>query len=195
MTLERLVKSMNGRLGAELGRSPDFKPLYCWMFSEDGRMQHPMRVPDVYDYKANEHGVIEALPVYTLRKMCLTAEKQWLLCHWIASPPEDEWRRLFGYHLEWPKGGQYYPTNVVLGVDEEPNEILTQTVIDFIRLDRNKKASEVERELLEAADKKEAADKERLREEIREVCTTYDHVPGHRDQVSYPAVQGEQCRQ
>lgn len=189
MSLERTIRRLNQRLGAELGRTADNQPNYKWIFSEDQVLMHPMRLPNEFDYKANEFGIVEVIPLYTLRKMCLAAEDQWVLCHWLPSPSEEEWRTIFGYSLEWPRGGQYYPTNVYLDPGEPPNLILTQTAIDCIKEMLAKSAREIEREATENEAKREAAQKDRLFETIREELTTYDHMPGVRDAVSYPAVE------
>jgi hypothetical protein len=189
--LHREVAVLNQELGRVLGRTADGQPLYKWIHSEDQALLHPMWTGE-FDYKANEQsGLILPTPIFTLRKMCLTAEDQWVLCHWIDSPPEHEWRQIFGCSMEWPKGGQYYPTNVILDPGAWPERSITQTAIECINLNRNKTARQVEREATEAMDKRERDDKQRLYEEIREECTTYDHVPGARDQVSYPSVTKE----
>lgn len=187
MNLERTVRRLNERLGSELGRNERNEPVYSWMWSEDSKLMHPMRVPGEYDYKASPMGIIEALPVYNVRKLCLTANAQWVLVHWIPSPSEDEWRSIFGYWLEWPKGGQYYPTNVALDPGVEPDDTITQVAIDCIKQTLAKSAAQVERETAEALDRQEAAEKNRTYEEIRDACTTYDHVPGTKGAVSYPA--------
>ncbi len=181
------TKELNERLGAELGRTAAGSPLYKWIWSEDPCLLHPMR-SEKNDYVTDHMtGLTKIVPLYELRKMCLVAEKQWVLCEWIDSPGEDEWRRIFGYHLEWPKGGQYYPTNVALDKGQLPDWRLTQTAIDCIRECRKVNAAEMTRRGVEAMEKREADEKVELYETIREECTTYDHVPGRKDQVSYPA--------
>ncbi len=182
------IKELNERMGSDLGRTAQGFPLYKWIWSEDPVLMHPMRAPE-NDYVTDHRtGLIKVVPLYTLRKMCFVAEKQWVLCHWIESPAEDEWVRSFGYELEWPKGGQFYPTNVALDKGTEPDLRLTQTAIDCIREIRKKSGAQVAREAEAAIDKQEAATKDQLFEEIREACTTYDHVPGKKDQVSYADV-------
>ncbi len=182
------IAKLNTRLGQELGRTVDGHPKYRWMWSEDPRLMHPMRVPEKYDFVANpETGIIAAQPVYALRKMCVSASQQWVLCHWIDSPPEAEWRKHFGYSLEWPKGGQYYPTTVALDPGVEPCLILTQTVIDGVRKELGVKGEELERKAEEAAQQKETARKSRLYDRIRDDLPTYDHIAGVKDQVSYPS--------
>ncbi len=183
------IRRLNNRLGADLGRTIDNRPLYKWIWSEDPTLMHGMRIPDKYDWKANESGVLAAIPVYESRKLCLSATNQWVLCHWIESPPEHEWVQIFGYNLEWPKGGQYYPTNVALDPGTDPDLTLTQVAIECIRAEHSKRPADVAQAATEAIDYKEKKDKERLFDEIRDDCTTYDHVPGRRDQVSYPAPQ------
>lgn len=181
------VKELNALLGGDLGRTAAGAPIYKWIWSEDPCLLHPMR-SEKNDYVTDHMtGLVKIVPLYTMRKMCLVADKQWVLCEWIMAPSEDEWRRAFGYELEWPKGGQYYPTNVSLDKGQEPDLVLTQTAIDCIRQCRAKSGARVAREAEEALDKKEAAEKDHLFETIREECTTYDHVPGSKDQVSYPS--------
>lgn len=193
MTLERTIRQLNNRIGAELGFVNGYLPRYKWAFSEDREMQHPMRVMNgnepMRDFKANENGILEAVPLFALRKMCPTAVNQWVLAEWLASPSEDEWRRLFGYLLEWPRNGQYYPTNVILDPGVTPNIALTDTVIECVREERKKNPVEEAKEAALRKDKREAETKQKLFEEIRDLCTTYDHVPGRRDQISYPTVQ------
>ncbi len=185
------TKELNELLGADLGRTAAGAPLYKWIWSEDPVLMHPMRAPE-NDYVTDPiTGLVQVVPLYVLRKMCLVAEKQWVLCHWLESPSEDEWRKHFSYELEWPKGGQYYPTTLALDPGTEPDLRITQTAIDCIRACRAKSGNQVAREAEAALDKKEAETKDRLFETIREECTTYDHVPGKKDQVSYPAVADE----
>jgi hypothetical protein len=182
------ILKLNTRLAADLGRVATGQGLYKWQWSEDPCMQHPMRVQGEYEYKANpETGIIAAGPVYTLRKMCLTADHQWVLCHWIEVPSESEWRKLFGYNLEWPRNGQYYPTTVVLDPGVEPCIELTQTAIDCIRQQRNVSPAEVERRAAETIEKKDARNKVQLYDRIRNDLPTYDHVEGAKDAISYPS--------
>jgi hypothetical protein len=191
MNLERLIRRENDRLGRELGFVAGYLPRYKWVWSEDREMMHPMRVmtgQDSFarDFKANESGILESVPLYQLRKMCPTANQQWVLAEWLPSPSESEWRQLFGYMLEWPRDGQYYPTNVFLDPGEQPSPVLTDTVIDCVRQNRMKSARQVAEEAASAIQKREQREKQNLYEEIRDACTTYDHVPGRCDQVSYP---------
>jgi hypothetical protein len=180
------VSRLNQELGRTLGRTADNHPLYAWIHSEDARLLHPMWTGE-FDYKANsDTGLILPEAVYALRKMCLTAVDQWVLCHWIDSPSESEWRRQFGCALEWPRGGQYYPTNVSLDPGAWPDRAINQEAIECISRNRSKTPRQVAQEAEAAIDKGELQEKERLYETIREACTTYDHVPGVKDQVSYP---------
>jgi hypothetical protein len=190
------IQQLNNKIGGELGFVAGYLPRYKWVHSEDPEMLHPMRLTDPAsfdglkrEYKANEQGIIESVPVFELRKMCHAAHDQWLLAEWLPCPSEAEWRRLFGYLLEWPRNGQYYPTNVFLDPGQEPNLALTDVVIECVREERKKSAREVEEEHTLARDKHDAEKKQQLLEEIRDLCTTYDHVPGRHDQVSYPAKQ------
>jgi hypothetical protein len=184
---ERIVRRLNDRLGADLGRNPKGQPLYRWMYSEDEALLHPMRVPGEYDFKADpETGIILAHPVYKLRKLCVNLDKQWVLCHWMPSPSEDEWRRQFGYWLEWPKGGMYYPTNVDLDPGVVPCERINLAAITSIRQHRLKSPVDAAIEARDAINERERKEKADLFDEIRNDCTTYDHVPGRKDSVNYP---------
>src|SRR5690349_10640414 len=123
------LEKLNDIFGRELGRTESGRPNYAWLWSEDSRLKHGMRVPDKYEFKADpETGILAAQPVYETRKLCMTANNVWVLCHWIESPSQDEWIRLFGYRLEWPKGGQYWPTNVKLDPGETPDANFTLEV-------------------------------------------------------------------
>ena len=184
--LRHEVARLNDELGRVLGRTDDGHPLYAWMGSEDPRLLHPMWTGQ-FDYKADaQSGLLRAVPIYVLRKMCLAAENQWVLCHYIASPSEEEWREQFGCSLEWPRKGQYYPTNVALDPGAWPEVAINQAAIESINQNRSKTPREVADACADAMDKGERQEKERLYETIREACTTYDHVPGRCDQVSYP---------
>ncbi len=91
MNTNKTVRQSNDLLARELGRLPDGQGKYRWIWSEDQRLMHPMKLLDKHDYKANpDTGLIEVHPVYALRKMCLNATQQWVLCLWIDSPPEHE---------------------------------------------------------------------------------------------------------
>jgi len=186
------VARLNNELGRVLGRTEDGHPLYAWIHSEDTRLLHPMWTGQ-FDYKADpQSGILRAEPIYTLRKMCLAAENQWVLCHYIASPSEEEWREQFGCSLEWPRKGQYYPTSVSLDPGAWPEQAINQAAIESINENRSKTPREVADDAAAALDKGEREEKERLYETIREACTTYDHVPGRHDQVSYPNQQKEE---
>ncbi len=187
------IRRLNERLAQDLGRTALGHGLYKWQWSEHPSMQHPMRKMRadgevVYDFVADpQSGLINAQPVYELRKMCLTAQDQWVLCHWIDSPSEDEWRRLFGYRLEWPRNGQYYPTTVMLDPGVEPCIALTQAAIDGIRQHRSISAAEDTRRAEEALEKRDAASKANLYDRIRNDLPTYDHIEGTKDAISYPS--------
>jgi hypothetical protein len=187
--LRREVARLNDELGRVLGRTEDGQPLYSWIHSEDARLLHPMWTGQ-FDYKADmQSGLLRAEPIYILRKMCLAAENQWVLCHYLASPSEEEWREQFGCSLEWPRKGQYYPTSVSLDPGAWPEASINQAAIESINQNRSQTPREVADACATAMDKGEREEKERLYETIREACTTYDHVPGHCDQVSYPNTQ------
>jgi hypothetical protein len=187
------VSRLNRELGRVLGRTIDGHSLYIWIHSEDRKLLHPMWTGK-YDYKANpDSGLLIPHPVFELRKMCLTAEDQWVLCHWIDSPGEDEWRRLFGSSMEWPRKGQYYPTSVMLDRGAWPEQSINQAAIESINQNRSKTVGDIARAAEASMAKSERENKLRLYEEIREACTTYDHVPGAKDQVSYPNTKDESC--
>ncbi len=187
------IRKLNTQLAQDLGRVATGQGHYKWQWSEDPSMLHPMRKmredgSQVYDFVANlQSGLIEAQPIYELRKMCLTAQDQWVLCHWIESPSEEEWRRLFGYKLEWPRNGQYYPTTVMLDPGVEPCIALTQAAIDGVRQHRETSAAEAVRLSEEFIDKRDAKSKADLYDRIRNDLPTYDHIEGTKDSVSYPS--------
>jgi hypothetical protein len=182
------IRKLNTRLAQDLGRVATGQGLYKWVWSEDPSMLHPMRIVGKFDYKAEpDTGLIVAWPVYALRKMCLVADHQWILCHFIESPSESEWRKHFGYSLEWPRVGQYYPTTVVLDPGMEPCIELTTAAIDEIRKQRSVTPEEVERRATETIEKKEARSKANMYDRIRNDLTTYDHVEGTKDSISYPS--------
>jgi hypothetical protein len=70
-----------------------------------------------------------------------------------------------------------------------PEASINQAAIESINQNRSKTPREVADLSAAALDKGEREEKERLYETIREACTTYDHVPGRCDQVSYPNTQ------
>lgn len=157
----------NDKLRIAHGSTGD-QPNYKWEFSEN--LYFPFRKePPEYDYIANEAtGIIEAKPVFELKKMCPFLNRQWVLCRFMAPPTETVWKRTFGTKVEYPAKGYYAPTNVELDPGIGPwdtgpdtSATLTDIVIRMAANDRarsarewDEQAEEIERRGEKAADEK-----------------------------------------
>lgn len=184
---DKTISRLNDVLGRELGRNQYGESKYRWVHSESPELLHPMRV-EGYDYKANEQGLIVAAPKYQLRKKCLLLNDQWVICRWVAPTSEDEWRRLYGYSLEWPSRGELAPTNVDMAPGMVPTEADNARAIFCIRQMLDTRVAAQMAALKDAEAKKETKRKQDDYDRIREELTTYDHVPGMKGAVSYPSV-------
>lgn len=187
MNHERTIRKLNNALGMELGRNLYGEPKYRWAHSESPELLHPMRV-EGYDMTASPSGLIVAAPKFVMRKKCLTLNNQWVICRWVEPISEDEWRRLYGYSLEWPNRGELAPTNVDMPPGVTPSENDNARAIAAIRQMLDTSVSAQIAALRDQQEKRERDTRRRNYEEIREELTTYDHVPGRKGQVSYPSV-------
>lgn len=185
MNLHRRINKLNDLIGRELGRTPFGQPIYRWDYSEN--LYHWMRA-DGYDYEAEPSGLLVARPRYERRRLALHLHDQWVICMWEAPMPEDQWRTEHGYKLEWPKQGEYYPTNVDLDPGMEPNETFTDVFIGCVKEQRKKRLIDFYEEAERAADARENAGDSELDAFLRDAMPAFVHVPGKKDHVSIPSV-------
>lgn len=148
-----------------------------WAYSED--LRHPMRVPG-FDFQTNESGLEVALPKYELRKMNPALEEQWVICRWEKPIPEAEWREAFGYQMEWPRHGDYYPTNVVLPRGVEPTVTFTEQVIAAERERQSKTLADHEVSIQQALDQSEHYHAGKRDAIISDALPAFGKVPGTR---------------
>ncbi len=182
----------NHLLARELGYNPYGEGIYQWHWSEN--LLHPMRKQGEYDYKADpETGIIQALPVYELRKLCPHLNRQWVLCMWMPVPSEEEWRRQFGSNLEWPRRGYLAPTNVDLPEGQQPTDLIhgrtwTELIIGMYQEHRKKRFIDHLLDGEKIVESRER-DKDNVRSDmIDDMLLPFGHVPGRKDHVSLPSV-------
>lgn len=202
MSTERRLKRDNCLIAAELGTANDGHPKWSWQWSDD--LWFLIQEKNVsgepkYDHVANlQSGLIELLPVYIKKPMAPNLHSQWVLCTWMPSPPESEWRAQFGSVVPYIHGGYWAPTNVELAENIEPwtshrGETFTTLVINMAKRQRAKTYKDHYDEgvaIVEAHDK----EKERLLsdqiDDLRLPFANAPHVPGKRGgSVSVPFTQ------
>ena len=171
------LRRLNSRLETELGRNSLGGPNLKWAYSED--LRHPVRVPGKYSFaKTTDSGLSVAEPVYEVRKMNPFYVKQWVVCRWEAPIPEEDWRSQFGDLMEWPRGGEYYPTNMALPAGVEPTEWWTDHVIALEKKRRSKTLADHEADIQSAEDRKERSDDSRRDAILRDLFTAFGRLPG-----------------
>ena len=168
---------LNRRLERDLGRNPYGGAKLRWAFSET--LMSPMRVPG-YDYKTNAAGLTVAHPKYEMRKMNPAFVDQWVVCRWEPPIPEAEWRDAFGYQMEWPKHGDYYPTNVALPAGVEPTLTLTEQVIQAERERENKTLADHQASIQRSLDLSDHYQAGKRADIIDDALPAFGKVPGTR---------------
>jgi hypothetical protein len=187
MTTSQL-SHLNNRLARDLGRTPYGDPQMKWVHSD--HLQHPMRVPG-YDFVPTPGGLVQAAPKYELRPMNPTLDHQWVICRWEAPISEQEWRDAFGYQMEWPSHGDYYPTNVALPQGVEPNDTWTDRVIEAERERRSKSLADHANAIQRGMERNERSVRSRRNDIIEDAIPAFGNVPGTKGVASYPSVRQE----
>lgn len=184
------LRSLNKRIGLALGFTPFGESRYKWLNSE--QIWRPYRV-DGYDYKPfSSSGLLVALPKYKLRKVNAALVNQWVICQWEAPIPEEQWRKQFGYSMEWPSHGDYYPTGVVLDRGVEPTVTLTEVFIREMNHQLKKKYADHLKEAEDAVAAGERKDDNRVEDVVVDALPAFLNDPGKKGHVSFPGVQSQQ---
>jgi hypothetical protein len=184
MTKQHL-RRLNARLAREFGRTPFGGPNLKWAFGGD--LKHAYRVPG-FDFKKQASGLVVAEPKYEVGSINPLYAQQWVICRWEAPISEAEWRTAFGSGMEWPREGEYYPTNVALDRGTEPSDAWTDAVIAAEKKRRAKSLADHQANI-----ERECADGERharnlRRDIIDDACTAFGNVPGRKMGTSFPSV-------
>jgi hypothetical protein len=198
------IEQLNERFAqADLGRNVHGQPRFAWKWSED--LMHPMRVIDSYgtpQFDGYEpvpgSSLVAPKPMFVTRKLCPELKNQWVLCEWKdATISEDEWRRMFGYRLEWPRHGSYKPVALVGDTGEQyvclpphrfPSRENTDHAIRCIKAALSLSVAEQQQSAVDAAVKRER-EQDRIEDDmISDDMLPFCHVPGTKDHVSFPTV-------
>lgn len=189
MNLERKVRKCNALLRAELG---EHGGVYAWHWSESPELIHRMRARHAdgtpkMDYVADQNtGLIIAAPVYVDRKICILADRQWLICRLL--PPEmeeSEWLRVIGTAIPYPRNGTWAPCNqFMLDRGDEPTEELTWEVIGLIRAQRRAHQRSEDNELEYAMARAEEKKKEDIYFDIKDSAPAFNGIPGQKEHWS-----------
>lgn len=182
------VQRMNEMFGRELGRTADGQPCRAWLWSED--LMRPMRVIAKTDeglcycykqYAANPEfpNILTTEPLFEVVKLCPNLHDRYVLCVWMESPSYEEWHRLWGDTLEWPKGGEYFPVGgrggeACLQENEIPTVHHTWQVIHWIREDRQWSQAVLLARYEDAAKRREIANREKIQGELSNLLPAYD---------------------
>ena len=207
---ERLIKKLNLRLAAELGRTPSGEGLYRWQWSEG--WMHPMRVIDSetgqpkFNYRCGcglnraVHTpacgtLIVAEPVYEPRKILPSLKRQWAVALWCPPLPEPLWRREFGSALQYPANGYLVPVGgghggvIAIQPDLLPDLDVTNEFIFLVREQRKKSFADHLAEGNAGLAAIEKHDDDRLADMIAEECTAFGAIPGSKSGgVSFPSI-------
>ena len=192
------IDKENAKLEAAHG-STGGKATYKWEFSEN--LYFPFRDQEAgWDYVANQQtGIIEARPIFRLRKMVPWCDRQWILCRFQAPPSETQWKNQFGDKVEWPRNGYYAPTNVELdpGInpwDSDGGVTFTDVVIKMGLNDRGKTKQQWDDEGEQIVEKRERDLTQRREDMLDDLLFPYPnspHIPGKRGgPVSFGGVEG-----
>jgi hypothetical protein len=181
----------NALLATELGYEQGM-PRYQWRWSE--HLLFPFRVEGESVENRSPGGLVILEPKYELRKAANHLFRQWVICKWLDPGPEDQWRAAYGAHMEYPRNGIYFPTNVVLDPDINPcdtNEAgvsITQVIVGMIREQAKKSLADWKKEGEDIIAYKEKLNDHRIDEIVGDVLLPFGHEPGTRSGgVSLPS--------
>lgn len=189
MTLKQREKALakeNRKLAVAHGEVRGM-PFYRWCWAED--LRYPSRVEGKWDYRATESGIIQAVPVFQFRQMAPWLSKQYVLCVYLASPTEQEWKSRYGLLIDYPGPGYYAPTNIELDPGINPwdsdtgHVTLTDMVTKMISLERQKTDADYKAEGEDIILRQEKAQESKLSDMIDDLTFAFsntDHIPGKR---------------
>lgn len=192
----REERSANALLASELGYEQG-QPRYQWRYSENHHM--PFRAFDANGQPAVTHcvtegGLIDIQPKYELRKAASYLNRQWVVCKWMDPGSESQWREQFGQHIEYPRNGIYFPSNVYLeeGINpwdtDQDGVTVTHYIIRLIKEQAKKSLADLKAEGEAILANREKANDHRIDEILGDVMLPFGHEPGTRNSgVSLPS--------
>lgn len=124
MTTEQLQR-LNRILGDKMGTIPEGhresgQPRFRWMRSEELMFLVRTGTKRV-TYEAQLLSAVEDLPICEWRRQC-KRDNVWVLAKWIDPPDSNEWERLYGSALGYPREGYWFmitPLRPGIEPDEE----------------------------------------------------------------------------
>ena len=160
MKIPKQVKRCNRLFQTELGNLQ-----YAWKWSEDllieMRLTDEDGAPKFGWVTQKDTGLIIAKPLYGKRKLCLTADHQWILCRKLPPPfSEHQWTQIFGTHLQYPNAGMWQPCEspkgpVALPRDEKPTIDVTHQAIRMLKRELRLTPEEVVDDTINQQDKRQ----------------------------------------
>jgi hypothetical protein len=178
-----VVRKQNDILRAELGENPR----YAWRWSED--LMHVLEVLDsdgapLYVEAKGPYGIVCMVPKTATKKLLPQHHDQWVVCALVEVNAKDGSIHGTGSAAWIPVSG---PSGVVcLPENEPPTIVFTQSIIDALRLERSKSATEFGAEWEERERKREKDRWNRIYDEIRGEATAFFNIPGMKAHVSFP---------
>lgn len=183
------IRQLNEMFGRELGRTVEQNPRYAWLWSEDlTRAKRVItRTNEGYCLSYRQFApnpeypdILTTEPLFEVEKLCPHIHNCYILCVWMESPSYEEWYRLWGDSLEWPKGGEYFPVTgpqrgeCRLQEHEKPTEHHTWTVIGWVKEDRARSQATLLSIYEMAAKERELGNQKRIQGELSNLLPAYD---------------------
>ncbi len=178
MKYPKVIQHQNELLRADLGSNPR----YGWRWSDD--ILHVMELLGEYDEETTPAGIIVMVPKTIKRQLLPQHPQSWVLCALVETDKKDGSLQGTGEASWVPVSGPMGPLS--LNPHELPNLTTTQYIIDTIRHERARTASEVGAEWDQSQAQREKARWTRAYDEIRDAATAYYNVPGAKGHVSFP---------
>jgi hypothetical protein len=184
------VARLNELLRSELG-----EPRYGWVWSEDllyvmqklndeGTPQYDFVCACGQNRSVHEpwcKSLVIPRPIYEHKKLFTQLNQQWVLCRQIQNPfSEYAWRQAFGSRMPFEKTTWAPCDPVYLEQGEWPNADITYEVIRCLRRDKEKTPKQVVDEAREAQAKVEQANRDRIRDQVKDQQTAFLGVPGEK---------------
>ncbi len=189
MKLPKQVKRCNTLFRTELGNLK-----YAWKWSEDllieMRLTDEAGAPKFGWTTQKETGLIIARPLYGKRKLCLTADHQWILCRKCPPPmSEHQWGQVFGTYLQYPNAGMWQPCDSPLGPVALPRDVLptidlTNQAIRMMKRELALTSEEVVDDVLAQQDKRKKANWDSSYECFKDAAPAFGGVPGWKTHFS-----------
>lgn len=180
----KLLRQLNGRLVAELGRNPSGGNNFRWTRTDS---DIATAYEDTgFEEKKSPAGVVYFETAYRTFKWAEIHGLRWCMAKWRAWDRE-EWIASHGTQLPWPRHGEYEIYGGIMPEGEEPDDKTTTAIVHFIRLNLQMTAYDHEQEALVKLKLKAKAEKAQTDDEIDDDWVAFNHMPGTRGgHVSLP---------